>query len=522
MAVAERPAPRPPGRSPSAGEAAPPRRRRPLAGLPTALWVCAAIAFLNGAVWALLTPPFQPPDEASHLGYAQWIAETGRPPDPLSTNTARFKGRESIFSEEEIYLGEAVRFSVTGLPSWSERDDRHLRRQLSRPVNRKAETAASVAANNPPLYYYLAAIPYRATSWASFPDRLFAMRLLNALLGAITVAFCFLFVRELLPGSPWAWTVGALAVAFQPMFGHISGAVHNDSLLYTAGAGLLYLLAVCLRRGLTPGRGVAVGAVILIGVLGKQTMVALIPAAVVALAIAVWRAQPERRREAVRGAAVAAGVVALPALAWLAVNNLLLDRSAAVTGDITNPGLGKQVSWLEQLSYLWQFFLPRLPFMTDQFAGSSEYIYPAYGLWDVYVQGFIGRFGQFEYGFPMWANWVALGIFVAVIALAVSAVVSHRDAVRRRLPQLAMAGAAISGLLLVIAVISYRYRAKNGVPFEQARYVLPLLPLYAALVAVAARGAGRRWGPAVGAFLVVLAMGHSLFAMLLTVDRYYA
>ena len=519
MAVAERREARAPAPPPSAEGGGP--RRRKLRGLPVALWVCAAVAFLNGAVWALLTPPLQPPDEISHLGYAQWVAETGRPPDPLSGDVARFKGRESFFSEEETYLGAAVRFSATGLPSWSPQDDRRLRRQLAGPVNRKAETAATVAANNPPLYYYLTALPYRATSKASFPDRIFAMRLLSALLAAITVAFCFLFVRELLPRTPWAWTVGGLAVAFQPMFGHISGAVHNDNLIYAAGAALLYLLAVCLRRGLTPRRGALVGAVVLVGILGKQTMVGLIPAAAVGLAFAVWRAGPRRRREALTGALLAAAVVAIPALIWLGVNNLLLDRSEAVTGDITNPGQGKQISWLEQLSYLWQFFLPRLPFMSDQFAGASEYIYPAYGLWDVYVQGFIGRFGQFQYGFPMWANWVGLGIFGAILALAVSALIANRGIVRRRLPELATGVAAIGGVLLLIAVIAYRYRAKNGVPFEQARYVLPLLPLYAALVAVAARGAGRRWGPAVGAFLVVLAMGHSLFAMLLTVARYY-
>ena len=48
------------------------------------------------------------------------------------------------------------------------------------------------------------------------------MRLVSAPLAAITVLFTFLFLREVLPAAPWAWTVGALAVAFQPMFGFIS------------------------------------------------------------------------------------------------------------------------------------------------------------------------------------------------------------------------------------------------------------------------------------------------------------
>jgi hypothetical protein len=38
---------------------------------------------------------------------------------------------------------------------------------------------------------------------------------------------------------------------------------------------------------------------------------------------------------------------------------------------------------------------------------------------------------------------------------------------------------------------------------------------------LAARGVGRRWAPALGAALVVLAMAHGLFAETLTISRYY-
>ena len=47
----------------------------------------------------------------------------------------------------------------------------------------------------------------------------------SALLAALTTLFTFLFLREVLE-EPWTWTVGALAVAFQPLFGFISSGVH--------------------------------------------------------------------------------------------------------------------------------------------------------------------------------------------------------------------------------------------------------------------------------------------------------
>ena len=43
----------------------------------------------------------------------------------------------------------------------------------------------------------------------------------------------------------------------------------------------------------------------------------------------------------------------------------------------------------------------------------------------------------------------------------------------------------------------------------------PLLPLYAAIVALAARGAGRRYGPAVGVLLISVAIARSAVAILL-------
>ncbi len=49
------------------------RRIRPAAAI-------ALIAFLNAGSWALITPPFQTPDEPDHFAYAQYIAETGHAP----------------------------------------------------------------------------------------------------------------------------------------------------------------------------------------------------------------------------------------------------------------------------------------------------------------------------------------------------------------------------------------------------------------------------------------------------------
>ena len=52
--------------------------------IPRAGRICFAIAFVNAAVWGVVVPPFQVPDEISHFGYAQYFAETGKPVEQVA------------------------------------------------------------------------------------------------------------------------------------------------------------------------------------------------------------------------------------------------------------------------------------------------------------------------------------------------------------------------------------------------------------------------------------------------------
>ena len=209
--------------------------RAALRRVPTAAWVCALAAFLNALTWSLIVPLFQVPDEPAHVAYAQYVAESGKAP---SGNNNR-----APFSEEERNLVEVMHWKqvsrrTENRPPVSAAGHRRLERAADESLDRLGPGGYTSITNNPPLYYGLAAVAYRVTPSSSLADRIHAMRLLSALLAAVTTLLIFLFLRELLPGTPWAWTVGALAVAFQPLFGFVSGGVNSDDLLFAAAAGV--------------------------------------------------------------------------------------------------------------------------------------------------------------------------------------------------------------------------------------------------------------------------------------------
>ena len=108
------------------------------------------------------------------------------------------------------------------------------------------------------------------------------------------------------------------------------------------------------------------------------------------------------------------------------------------------------------------------------------------------------------------------------VALAGIALGRRRGLLRERWPELLAYAVMALGVMGSIGFLGIRFTADTGEGFAQARYLLPFLPLYGAFAALAALGAGRRYGRAVGALVVMLAMAHGLLAQLLVVSRFYA
>jgi predicted membrane protein DUF2142 len=483
--------------------------------VPRAGRLCFAIAFVNAAIWGVVTPPFQVPDEITHFAYVQYLAEEGQPPP---------QGPQGQFSPQEQETLSALHFfDVIGRPQirgiFTAYEDRMLRRELASRLSPVGPGGTTSASNQPPLYYTLEAVPYLLSPSSDILTRLGLMRLLSALIAAGTVLVIFMFLRELFPRSPWAWTVGALAVAFQPTFAFIAGSVQGDNLLFFASALIVFLLLRTYRRGLTMRRGAVLGAAVAIGALSKLTFLALLPGIALALGVIAWRSPSTDRKRTLAAVAGALVVAATPLLVYAWMNVSVWHRGGITAGGVSVaantplPG-GAVVTIKETIDYIWELFLPPLGFIHHVYFVKNP-------LWEVWFNGSIGHFGWLDYMFPLWVYTDARYLLYVLLALAAVCLVRARARIPPLLPLFACYGAMALGLFGAIGYAGIRYKLSTGYTFEQARYLFPLLSFYAVFLVLAARGAGRRWAPVVGGALVALAMIHGLFAETLTISRYY-
>jgi hypothetical protein len=144
-----------------------------------------------------------------------------------------------------------------------------------------------------------------------------------------------------------------------------------------------------------------------------------------------------------------------------------------------------------------------------------------YPLWTLWLNGSIGHFGWLDYVFPGWVYADMRWVVYVLAGLAVIATWRLRHRIRPLVGLFASFGAMTVGLLAVIGYLSAQNFATGQSFFPQARYLFPLLALYALGIVLATKALPRRWAPVLGALLVALAFAHNLFAETLTISRYY-
>jgi hypothetical protein len=452
--------------------------------------VVAALALLNAWTWALVTTPFNAPDESEHFAYVQYFAENGKTTQRQNAAPPLLP----VYSTEETFALEAVRIlswneATDGRPPWTEQADERWRKRVDDAPNlRRDNGGGPVPATwaHKPAYYASLAPAYLAGRGGSAWDELTLSRFLSGVYVAIAAACAFLLVRELLPRQPVLQVAAGVLVAFQPMFGFIGGAVNNDNGVNGAAAVVILLTVRALRRGLTVQSGIALGAALAVMPILKGTGYALWPlVALAGLALLVRR----HSRTDLIGYGAAVGALAVVFGGWAVLSGLwdqptTTADTGATASSTASGALGDPLGYL---SYLWQVFLPPLPFMTDLFIFKWPFF-------NIYIERGWGAFGWYSVLFPKWVYSVILAVTVAVGALGVRAALRNRDWLRRNWLPVAF---VVLVPVTVIAAVEAAYFAPTQRPVlsEFGRYLFPAITALAAIAVGACLGLGRRWAP---------------------------
>ncbi len=482
-----------------------------------ALWLF-VIAAANGCCWALITPVFEAPDEVDHFAYVQSLVERGQTPsDNPGSPLLRWSTSEGTALEGVNFATDHQ--SDTSRPPWLASEERayETRRAQLHPQAKNGGGYTTSAVHGP-LYYLALAPAYLATRHASVFSQLTLMRMASALIGALVALFAFLLARELAPGRPWLGVLAALLVAYEPMYGFVSGIVNNDVGVNAGAAALELLLIRMLKRGITIPWGVLTGAVLVALPNIKGTGLSLYPVAALVFVGALWR---HHSRRDLRGwAALAVTALVANELAVHALDSLRHAEGtpgAATSAISSNAGSANEAlhNIPGYLSYLWQAVLPRLPFMAPHFPAG---VHPGMV---IFIERGWAAFGWYDVLFPHWVYLVILAAVLAVVPLACWALRREWTWVRAHwmevLAVLAMPAAVVAGF-----EAAYYTPGVRPVIAEFGRYAFPgIAPL--ALIAVGALHAfGRRRMLWVGTGVLIAMMFLSYASQLLTLTAFYA
>ena len=480
--------------------------------MPGPLLAILAAAAVQMCAWALTTAPLQGPDEIGHAAYVQQLAETGHGPNtgprggPISSE--QFQAQKWANLDPLVGVPDAR-------PGWSAAEQAQfdaVARQLGGGA-RSDGTGPNAVATNPPLYYLYEAIPYWVTSGASFFTRLTAMRLASGLLYLSTLVFVWLLAGELFTGRRWLQVVATGVVAVQPKLTFMGSIVNTDILLTMLWTAFAYIAVRILRRGSSTGQLVWLAAVSAAAILTHGRGLAIVPTALIALLLLLVRERPPWRRGLAQAAIVVAGLLvgATLAIAWSSSTG-----GASSVGSQTGIAATRAVDVGQFLSYVWQFYLPRLSFM-------SPMLGPPFGYRQVFIDGFYGTFGSLEIGYPGALGDVLQYVTGAGLIGLLAAAVARRDAVRRHWHVVALLAGIVVSLLFVLHVAAYRsLEAKPSDPLLTGRYLLPLVGLFGVGVAFVVGSLPRRVGAVLAGLLLAGGVLLELAGLGLSVSRFYA
>ena len=231
-----------------------------------------------GVVYSVVVPLFEASDELWHYPMVKTIADRWELPvqDAVNVGPWRQEG-----SQPPLYYGLAA-----VLTFWVDTSDMDVVRRL----NPHVDSGVSTPDGNINMVVHH---PVRETfPWQGTALAVHLIRLVSVGMGVVSVYLAYRLVSELFPDRP-ELALGVAAVnAFTPMFVFVSGSVNNDSLVILLCTLALFLIAKTGNLGpeayKTGLLTLALGVVLGLAALAKESALGLLPLTVLAVSVRAW------------------------------------------------------------------------------------------------------------------------------------------------------------------------------------------------------------------------------------------
>lgn len=281
------------------------------------------IMLLKGILWNLALPLWQGPDEEDHYNVIQFIAELGKLPDANDT----YLIDEVALSRELADVGrlpyapeQRQAFSNTDIGP-GEEDLVHL------PVSTRTSFDLEFVGKlnkATPLYYIIAAAPYRLFYFTDFLTRVQVQRLFSLLMSSAVVVVAYVTTRLLFPNNAAMRLTIPTLVAFHPMMTQMSAVVSVDGFYFLCYSLLIFISVMVFRDGFNWRYGLILGVTFSVAFLTKPTINGFAPLIGFLLLYDFWRGVG-RRRQIVWGA-VCLVVVILATTTWWMIRSLRINH----------------------------------------------------------------------------------------------------------------------------------------------------------------------------------------------------
>ncbi len=291
------------------------RSRRYHSFLPARIWIFWALFLVRGAFYSAMLPLWEGWDEYAHFAWIQHWNEHGTLPvaqDRISREIDDSM-RLTPLARELRWIGAPY---LTHEQWWAlpdaEREQRRSEMQRLPPSQAHLPAVESnghrpfvfYEAQQPPLFYWLAAPLVRLSGSLRLSDRVFLVRLLSLLFTSLAIPFTFLAARKTSGVAGVAhWVAGLLAIA--PGLAIDGSRVANDGLAIGLAAVFLWLMMRVETTWLTAGL------VLGLAMLSKASLIVLAPVLLV-----LWCRRPKQ--------AVLAIAVGLAIGGWWYARNLAI------------------------------------------------------------------------------------------------------------------------------------------------------------------------------------------------------